>query len=97
MKSLGLSDEDVQKLQSIVDDRRNSGSRMDVLGEEKPSELRCPECNLRITETPTWGEVGHHPQCARRDERYRGRVGSMGPSPPNAKTERELVADGGER
>ncbi|MFB6189665.1 MAG: hypothetical protein ABEI57_07250 [Halapricum sp.] len=47
-----------------------SGGRMTA---EKPSESFCEECGARITSTDRLGEVGHQPDCSRREEAYRGR------------------------
>lgn len=35
----------------------------------------CPECSAYITETPTYGEVGHRPRCPNRESEYTGQAG----------------------
>lgn len=97
VRDRGLAEEDIVELQEIH--RRNRDTKVYNIPHraDKECESVCPECGRHVTETSSFGEVGHEMDCSIRDERYRGQAGSMQPSPPNAKADAELVADGGER
>ena len=64
---MALSEEEIEKLADVAS---VDGERI-----EPKSDQRCPVCNATISETRSFGEVGHHPQCSRREEKYHGRRG----------------------
>ena len=64
---MALSEEDLERLGDVAG---KTGTQI-----EPASDETCPKCNATISETPTFGEFGHHPQCSRREDRYHGRRG----------------------
>lgn len=72
---MSLSDADIERLAEILDQHR---SKERIAGRPAPTrdnEAVCPECDARITQTSTLGEVGHQADCARRERTYKGQRG----------------------
>lgn len=72
---MSLAPDDVERLVDILNRHRSKEYNTGRPAATRDNEAICPECNARITKTPTYGEVGHRIGCIRREEMYKGQRG----------------------